>query len=176
VHYVHRPERVRKVAQTAGFTAVERVLDYLLELVGRICRKFEGINRFNTADAYCLTFADPVRAVAAAEELAQRWEQFDHREHLGCTIHVALHNGVLNLYRSYLLGHDVNIAAQVVECARKISSSDPVILVTGQVQKDLADTPWADRLQSVDVGSGDRGRLAGIDVFCLQKLSPASEA
>jgi len=164
-----------KFFRTARLTAVERALDYLLELVGSSCRKFGGVNRFNTGDAYCLTFSDPFQAMAAAHELAERWEQFNRREHLSCSIRIALHKGAFYLYRSYLLGNDVNIVAQAVDSAQQISSSDAVILVTGQVQKDLADTPWADRLQSVDIGSGDRGRLAGIDVFRLQKLSPASE-
>ena len=76
-----------KFAGAAQLTAVERVLDRLLELVGQVCEEFGGTNRFNAGDAYCLTFSDPDRAMAATERLAQEWDLFDRHERLGRSFH-----------------------------------------------------------------------------------------
>lgn len=50
---------------------VERILDGLLELVGRVCSAFSGTHRSTTGDAYLLTFPDAARAMAAVDRLAE---------------------------------------------------------------------------------------------------------
>jgi class 3 adenylate cyclase len=71
-----------KFLKPPQLTAVEEVLEWLLELVGQVCREFGGTTRFNSGDAYCLTFSDPQRAMAATERLAEKWELFNRSEHL----------------------------------------------------------------------------------------------
>src|SRR5215469_7931453 len=71
-------------------TAVEDVLERLLELVGQVCRQFEGTTRFNSGDAFCLTFTNADRAMAATERLAEKWELFNQSENLGCPLVTAL--------------------------------------------------------------------------------------
>jgi class 3 adenylate cyclase len=158
-----------KFARASQLTTVERVLERLLELVGQVCREFEGTSRFNLGDAYCLSFADPNRAMAATVRLAEEWDSFDRREHIGCPIIAALHMGALLLFRSYLLGDALNIVAQVVEAAGQVAEPGTAIFVTGQVQRALAGTPWHERLRRVDIGSGEQNRLGEIEIFHLGK-------
>jgi hypothetical protein len=136
-----------------------------LELVGRICQEFGGINRFSEADAHCLTFSDADRAMAATERLAQDWDLFDRREQLSCTMIAVLHKGTFYLYRSYCLSADLNIAAGIVDLYRSHSQAGGATFVTGKVQRELTETPWSARFQRVEIGLDDRNQLAGIDVF-----------
>jgi class 3 adenylate cyclase len=145
------------------------VLERLLELVGQICREFEGTSRFNAGDAYCLSFSDPDRAMAATVRLTEEWDSFDRREHIGCPIIAALHMGALLLFRSYLLGAALNIVAEVVDAAGQVTEPGTGIFVTGQVQRALAGTQWHTRLRRIDLGPGVQNRLAEIEIFHLGK-------
>ena len=156
-----------KFVAASQLTAVERVLERLLDLVGEVCREFDGTSRFNLGDAYCLTFSDPDRAMAATARLAADWEFFDRREHVGCPIIAALHKGTLLLFRSYLLGTALNVVGEIVDAAGRVAGPGTAIFVTGQVRRSLAGTSWHERLRRVDIGSGEQNRLAEIEIFRL---------
>jgi class 3 adenylate cyclase len=132
-------------------STVEKILDRLLELVGRVCRECGGTNRFGTGDAYCLTFPEPSLAMTAVERLAEGWGAFERRERLCCPLHVVVHKGVLHAFRSYLLSSDLNVAVQIESATRRLPPRDTSIFVTGQVRLDLVGTPWEERLQPLDV-------------------------
>jgi class 3 adenylate cyclase len=82
------------IARASPMSTVEKILDRLLELVGRVCRECGGTNRFGTGDAYCLTFPEPGLAMAAVERLAEGWGAFEHRERLRCPLNVVVHKGL----------------------------------------------------------------------------------
>jgi class 3 adenylate cyclase len=128
-------------------STVEKILDRLLESVGRVCRECAGTNRFGTGDAYCLTFPEPGLAMAAVERLAEEWRAFEHRERLRCPLNVVVHKGVLYAFRSYLLSSDLNVAVRIESATRRLPPGDTSIFVTGQVRLDLVGTPWEERLQ-----------------------------
>ena len=148
-------------------TKVEEVLDRLLEVVGQVCREFEGTTRFSDGDMYCLTFTDADCAMAATERLATEWDVFNISERLGCPMAVVLHKGDLYLYRSYLYSVDLMVISAVMSAGKQFSGNDTAIFVTGQVQGELRGTPWQARLRHVDVGLGHRDRLAEIELFRL---------
>jgi class 3 adenylate cyclase len=154
-----------KFVRASPLTTVERVLERLLELVGQVCREFGGTSRFNAGDAYCLSFSDPHQAMAAMVRLAEEWDSFDRRENVGCPMIAALHMGALLLFRSYLLGADLNVVTQIVDAAGQVAEPGTAIFVTGQVQRALAGTSWHERLRRVDIGSGKQNRLAEIEIF-----------
>jgi class 3 adenylate cyclase len=158
-----------KFTMASQLTTIERVLERLLDLVGQVCREFEGTSRFNAGDAYCLSFSDPHRAMAATVRLAEEWDAFDRRENVGCPMIAALHMGALLLFRSYLLGDALNIVAQIVDAAGQVAEPGTAIFVTGQVQRTLAGTSWHERLRRADIGSGEQNRLAEIEIFHLGK-------
>jgi class 3 adenylate cyclase len=146
--------------QEHPMTVVEKVLDQLLELVGRVCREFGGTNRFGAGDAYCLTFPGPVLALEAVECLSEAWSRAQQRDGYRCPINVVVHKGTLNLFRSYLYGADVNVALMIENRSHALGEGG-AIFVTDRVRDDLARTPWAARLQPVELPGKPRG-LEGI--------------
>jgi class 3 adenylate cyclase len=156
-----------KFLKPPQLTAVEEVLETLLELVGRVCREFGGTTRFNSGDAYCLTFSDPQRVMAATERLAETWELFNRRENIGCPLVTALHKGALYLFRSHVYSADLMVVSEVMNAGKRSVGGDAAIFVTGQVRQELVTTPWHARLRRIDTGAGNRDRLAEIEVFRL---------
>jgi class 3 adenylate cyclase len=154
------------VTETAPITVVEQVLDALLALVNRVCRECEGISRFNAGDAYCLTFPDAPRAMAAVEHLAEEWGTFARDAGLHCPINVVVHKGTLYAFRSYLWSSDLNVAFGVDRATHRLPPRDTWIFVTGPVRQDLVATPWDRRLQPVDLGP-TAPRLAEVEVYRL---------
>ncbi|HEU4367423.1 MAG TPA: adenylate/guanylate cyclase domain-containing protein [Methylomirabilota bacterium] len=151
------------VVETAPMSEVEEMLDRLHELVGKVCRDFSGVNRFSSGDSYCLTFPDAGLALAAVDRLADEWRAPGHREGSLCPMGVAVHKGVLYAFRDFLYSKDLNVAAAVERVARRTSPDDTVVLVTGQVQRDLVGSGWDERLQRVDV----RPSVPDIEVYRL---------
>lgn len=156
-----------RIAGGAPMSVVEKVLDHLLDLVGRVCAEFSGTHRSTTGDSYLLTFPDATSAMAAVERLADAWTAFERAEGLGCSMNVAVHKGVLWSFRSYLLSRDVNVASKVEDATNRVESpSGTSIHVTGHVRKDLAGTPWDARLRPVDLSPWPP-RLADIEIYRL---------
>jgi class 3 adenylate cyclase len=147
-------------------TAVERVLDHLLELVGAVCRDFGGTTRFVGGDSYGLTFPEVGAAMQAVERLRREWLDFQQRDGFRCDINIAVHRGALNLFRSYLYGSDVNVVVAAESATHDIGESGG-IFVTDRVRDEVADTPWAARLRPVELARRPRG-LAGIAVYRLE--------
>jgi len=146
-------------------TAVENVLDHLLELVRGVCRDFGGTHRFGAGDSYCLTFPELRAAMEAVERLGRAWADFQQQDGFRCGMNVAVHRGALNLFRSYLYGSDVNVVVAVESATHEIDEGGG-IFVTDRVRDDLADTPWAARLRPVELARRPR-HLAGTVVYRL---------
>jgi class 3 adenylate cyclase len=154
------------VLETAPLVVIEKSLDWLLELVGRVCRECSGTNRFGVGDAYCMTFPDASLAMAAVEHLAEEWGTFERHEGLHCPLNVVVHKGLLYAFRSYLWGSDLNVAFGVDRATHRMPPRDTWIFVTGPVRQDLVATPWDKRLQPVDLGP-TAPRLAEVEVYRL---------
>ena len=156
--------------EASPIAVVEKVLDRLLELVGRVCRVGGGTTRFSVGDAYCCTFLDPSRAMVAVEHLTEEWSAFAQTERLPCSMKVVVHKGVLYAFRSYLYGRDLAIAAMWVPRATpRVAPGATATFVTGQVQQALAATPWDVRLQPVDMQSPPAW-LAGSEPIAVYRL------
>jgi len=176
------PDQYLVVTDLHGFTAlteespmslVERILDHLLNLVSQVCSDFEGTHRSQTGDAYLLTFSDAALAMTAVERLTDGWNAFQRREDLRCSLNVAVHKGVLYAFRSYLLSRDINLTFSIEGATSRIAAGVTAIFVSGQVRKDLASTPWAERLRPVDIEP--RGpRLGEIEIYRLETTAPDS--
>jgi class 3 adenylate cyclase len=156
------------VIETVPMTDVEKILDRLHELVGNVCRDFNGATRLSAGDSYCLTFSDPILAIAAVERLAEEWRTPGRREGSRCPMSVAVHKGVLYAFRDFLYSPDLNIAAAVERVASRTSPGDTVVFVTGQVRRDLMGTAWDERFQRLDV-KPSAPQLANIEIYRLEK-------
>jgi class 3 adenylate cyclase len=152
--------------EAAPMAVVEKILDRLLDLVGRVCREFGGTNRFSAGDSYCMTFPDPGLAMAAVERLAEGWGAFERQEGVRCPMNVVVHKGMLYAFRSYLYGDGLNVAVRVESATKRLLPRDPSIFVTGQIRQDLVGTPWEGRLQPLDVRLTS-SQLAEIEIYRL---------
>jgi class 3 adenylate cyclase len=163
------------MAEVSPMAVVEQILDRLLEMVGGVCREFGGTNRVGEADSYCLTFSDPGLTLAAVERLAEEWGAFERREGLRCPMNVAVHKGVLYAFRSYLYSRDLAVAVAVENATSRLPPGALSIFVTEQVRRDLAETPWEQRLQPVAV-QPTSPRLAWVEIYRLGKAVVDSHA
>src|SRR5437899_2679390 len=165
--------RFGTISPESSVSVVERILDRLLELVGRVCSDFSGAHRSTTGDAYLLTFPDAARAMAAVERLAEGWNTFQHDEGILCSMNVAMHKGDLYAFRSYLLSDDVNLTFNIERATSRLESKGTSIFVTEHVRNDLAGTPWDERLRPADVGPRSP-RLADIQIYRVATSDPDS--
>jgi class 3 adenylate cyclase len=150
-----------------SLTTVEKVLDRLFDLLNEIARELGGVIRFNAGDAYCLTFGAGDVAVAAAERLSQAWGAFVLAERLPCPVNIAVHQGVLYAFRSYLYGPGLEVAGGVERAStRALQPGEGGIFVTGEARKGLAGPGWDARLRRVEVGGDDR-RLTNVEIYRL---------
>jgi hypothetical protein len=104
--------------------------------------------------------------MAAVERLAEGWGTFERREGLHCPMKVVVHKGVLYAFRSYLYGDGLNVAVWVESATSRLPPGNTSIFVTGQVRRDLVETPWDERLRLVDVRPTNL-RLAEIEIYRL---------
>ena len=158
-----------RIIETAPMTTVEKILETLFGLTNRVVGEFSGTVRFSAGDAYCLTFADASLAMAAAERLSESWGAFVRQENLPCHMNVAVHQGMLYAFRSYLYGPGIDIAMQVERASAGVLAPDEgSIFITGEVRSGLAGTVWDTRLEPVDVRLASP-RFAKIEVYRLGK-------
>jgi len=182
IHRVEQTHRTRVIADQyivftdlRGFsrlmegplTTVEHVLDRLFELVNQVARELGGTIRFNAGDAYCLTFADADVAVTAGKRMGAAWATFLGVERLTCPVNIAIHQGVVYAFRSYLFGPGLEVASGVERAStRALRAGEGGIFLTGEARKGLAGPGWDARLRPVDVGSDDR-RLTNTEIYRL---------
>ena len=150
-----------------SLSTVEKVLDRLFEVVNQVARELGGTIRFNAGDAYCLTFGAAEVAVTAAERISAAWSAFVRAETLPCPVNIALHQGPLYAFRSYLYGPGLEVAGGVERAStRALQAGEGGIFLTGEARKGLTGPGWDARLRRVDVGSDDR-RLTGVEIYRL---------
>ncbi len=155
-----------RVMDTAPMTTVERVLEALFGLANRVCRELDGMIRFNAGDSYCLTFTDAGAAMTAAERLSGSWGAFVRQEKLSCAINVAVHQGTLYAFRSYLYGPGINVAGGVEAASTALLAPDEgSVFVTGEVRSNLSGTVWEGRLELVDARPR---RHAKVEIYRLR--------
>ena len=107
--------------------------------------------------------------MAAAERLSESWGTFVRQEKLPCHMNVAVHQGMLYAFRSYLYGPGINVATQVERASAGVLAPDEgSIFVTGEVRSGLAGTVWDTRLEPVDVRLASP-RFAKIEIYRLRK-------
>jgi class 3 adenylate cyclase len=138
------------IVEASRTTVVEAILDGLHDLVGSVCREFDGVVRFSTGDGYCLTFTDARRAMAGIEQLATAWTAFARRTNVRCALNVVVHKGTLYAFRSYLHSADLNVAF-AVERAAKRSAPAPGLFLTDAVARDLKETSWEARIEPLSL-------------------------
>ena len=164
-----------RILESSPMTTVEKLLEALFGMTHRVAGEFRGTVRYSLGDAYCLTFADAGLAMAAAERLSQSWGAFVRQDKFLCSVNVAVHQGTLYAFRSYLYGPGIDLTHQVERaCAAMLAPGEGSVFVTGQVRSGLAGTVWETRLEAVEIGSASP-RLATIQIYRLGKAESDSD-
>jgi adenylate cyclase len=157
-----------RLLERPTLTTVEKVLDRLFELINQVARDVGGTIRFNAGDAYCVTFPAADVAVTAAEQLGATWDAFVRAERLPCPLNIAIHQGIVYAFRSYLYGPGLEVTSGVERAStRALEPGEGGIFLTGEARKGLAGPRWDARLRRVEVGSDDR-RLTDVEVYRLR--------
>jgi class 3 adenylate cyclase len=161
------------IRNTAPTTTVEKILETLFGLIHRAAKEFSGTVRFGAGDGYCLTFADPGRAMAAAARVSEGWTAFLDEEKLPCPVNVAVHQGTLYAFRSYLYGPGIETAFHVEVASHAVlGPHEGGVFVTEDVRKHLAGTVWDSRL--VVAGIPPSPRLATTAIYRLRQAEQDS--
>jgi class 3 adenylate cyclase len=141
-----------RLARTASMRTVERVLDRLETLTNDVAHQLEGTIRFSAGDSYFLTFPQASHLIAAAEQLSQSWKAASHEDQTSCGMHIVLHRGRINAFRSFLYGDGMEVGAHVLTASRQVlAGSEGGAFVTNIVRDELASTPWHNRLRLVEL-------------------------
>ena len=162
-----------RIIETVPMTTDEKILEALFGLTNRVAAEFSGTVRFNSGDSYCVTFTDASRTMAAAERLSESWGAFVRQEKLPCAINVAVHQGMVYAFRSYLYGPGLEVALSVERASIGVLAPDEgSIFVTGEVRSNLAGTVWDTRLELLDVRPP---RHAKIEIYRLGRTQSDSD-
>jgi hypothetical protein len=87
------------------------------------------------------------------------------QEKLPCPLNVAVPQGMVYAFRSYLYGPGLDVAAGVERASSGVLAPDEgSIFVTGEARSGLAGTVWDTRLESVDIRLP---RLVAIQIYRL---------
>lgn len=154
------------LVETLPMTEVEAILDRLHELVGELCREFNGTIRFSGGDSYYLTFPEGELAIAAVERLMEEWSAPLSRGSRP-PMSVAVHRGMLYAYRDFLHSTDITITAAVERFVSRMSPDNTAAFVTGQVRDELLRSYGDERFERVEVRPRVPG-LGDLQVFRLR--------
>jgi class 3 adenylate cyclase len=156
-----------RLVDAEPWVAVERVLDDFATLTTGAARKFGGTMRSSLHDNYWITFPEASQVIEAAEWLGDSWNKADPGKGLKCGINIAVHRGMLRMFRSFLFGIDMSIVQRVQEASTQLlAAHEGGIFVTGTVHGDLRNTPWYNRLKPVTLSGADI-HFPGLDVYRL---------
>lgn len=184
VYRVHQRHRTRVFAETymlfsdlRGFgpfaeggpiSRVEQTLDAYDALVRNAAQEFGGAIRFNSGDAYCVTFVNGGQAIGAAERISLNLDDMRQSAKFPCSINIALHRGTLYAFRSFLHGRDVMIASRLQSAsAQLLEPGENGIFVSGAVRDALFGTAWHNRFEPITLQSPS-DLLAGIEIHRLR--------
>jgi hypothetical protein len=77
--------------------------------------------------------------MSAAERISESWSAFVEAEKLPCPVNVAVHQGMLYAFRSYLYGPGIEIAFRVEAASHAVlGPHEGAVFVTGEVRSRLA--------------------------------------
>lgn len=141
---------------------VERFLMAYDDLLNDICDTYGGIIRNTSGDEYFITFSETDGLFRAMNKLSTSWPKM--LGHYRLNLSVTIHQGDLNILRSYVYGNDIHVTFFLEEVARLAYSGKEAvfIVVSGRVRDSAKGTIWEERFQELDVGESMSHRLQSI--------------
>jgi len=133
------------------FEDVENFLVEYDDLLNEFCDPYGGIIRNKSGDEYFMTFSDADMLLTAIEKLCIAWKKMLNQFGLGLSITV--HQGNLNVLRSYLFGNDLHVTF-VLERFHKLIYSEKEsisVIVSGKAKESAKGSKWENRFQVLDI-------------------------
>lgn len=140
----------KSFTETQPIEDVEKFLLDFDDLVNEICDRYGGVIRNKMGDEYFLTFTDAQMLFSAMESLCASWKGMIESYRLGLS--VGIHQGRLNILRSYLYGNDIHTTFYM---ERLSSLTDPgrtgiSVVVSRKVEESARGTNWEKKFQGLD--------------------------
>lgn len=144
--------------ESVTLAEVERVLSTLQEIHNRACEASRGIVRYLAGDTYLLTFSSSEHALAAVDQVLIEWAAFRQVVECPCSINIGVSKGDFYAFRSYFFGTAIRNVSRITALGRVFFDGSGA-LISVPVGEDLAETPWATRLErtTVPVGEAETG-------------------
>jgi class 3 adenylate cyclase len=144
---------------------LEDVEDFLLEyddLLNEICDTYSGMIRNKSGDEYFITFSDVDTMLTALEVLSKSWNKM--LDQFGLGFSATVHQGDLNILRSYLYGNDLHVTFFLEQLHRLIySAKESVSVIVSRKVKEVAKgSKWEDRFQVFDISEIKDEKLLSI--------------
>ncbi|HEU0294015.1 MAG TPA: adenylate/guanylate cyclase domain-containing protein [Anaerolineales bacterium] len=141
---------------------IEDVEDFLVEyddLLNEICDTYGGIIRSKSGDEYFLTFSDADALLTAIEKLCASWKKMLDQYGLGLS--ATIHQGDLNILRSYLYGDDLHVTFYLEQLHRLIypAKASVSVIVSSRVKESVKGSKWEARFEDFDVSKISDDRL-----------------
>jgi class 3 adenylate cyclase len=141
-----------RLTQTASTATIEHLLNTLDTLVNGVARAFNGMVRFSVGDSYFLTFTEAAGMVDAAQHLSRNWKTASHDDRSGCGMHIVLHRGSINAFRTFLYGEGMMAAGRALTASKQtLTEHESGVFVTDTVRDELSGRPWHNRLRPLAV-------------------------
>lgn len=127
----------------------EDLLLFLDDVSKEVCEKYGGDIRLILADGHILTFPQPENALAAMDELCAAWMNHAQAHGIPCGLHVGIHRGDLNIFRSHLYGHDFAVTMNYSD-AGSPKLGDVFIVTDSDIFDSIQSSEWRDRLAHLE--------------------------
>ncbi len=153
-----------------GVSEVENILNNLDRVHTQTCQEHGGTIRLIMGDCYFMTFPETVLAMEAIANIDKLWDEFRKGDpkYEKNRLTIGIHHGDLYHYRSALYGKDINTAAGLYSLAAKMTKkTDNVVFVSESIKEKLADSPWVEQLEEIEIPENKRVRYQG-KVFQLR--------
>jgi class 3 adenylate cyclase len=127
----------------------ENLLLFLDDMSRDACEKHGGDIRFVMADGHIMTFPQAESALAAMNELCATWMDHVRKHTIPCGLHIGVHRGDLNIFRSHLYGNDFAITMTYSDLG--LSKLGNVFVVTdNDIFNSVQSSEWRDRLAHLE--------------------------
>ena len=132
---------------------IEDVEKFLLDyddLMNEICDLYGGVIRNKFGDEYFLTFTDAQMLFSAMEGLCTSWKRMIENYQLGLS--VGIHQGRLNILRSYLYGNDIHTTFYLERLSSLVGpgAAGISVVVSRKVKEKVQGTNWEKKFRELD--------------------------
>lgn len=126
-------------------TELEKIIKVSCEVLGGTVRQFIG-------DCCFLTFPEADAALNGIGKLCKNWADYINKNKLSCPISISINKGDLFIYRAFIYGLDVNLAAGLESLSRYIERGDieNSVIVSNTVWEEIKEPTLKQKLQLIE--------------------------